>query len=84
MVFGIPCRSGKALNNGGRSRQVRVADTQIDDIDSTRNGRLLHLVDGSEQIRRQRFDPGRDFNGKTGHDSEVSFLCIHLPQKSAF
>ena len=74
MVFGILGGLGKALDNGGRSRQIRIANTEVDDIDSTGNGRLLHLIDGSEQIGRQCLDAGRDFDGETCHDRHISFL----------
>ena len=64
----------KALDNGGRSRQIGIADTEVDDIDSTGNRRLLHLIDGGEQIGRQCLDSGRDFDRETGHNRHISFL----------
>lgn len=84
MVFGILGGLGKALDNGGRSWQIGIADAEIDDIDSTGNGRLLHLIDGSEQIGRQCLDAGRHFDGEAGHDRHISLSTKKLRAKQAF
>ena len=61
----------QALDDRGRSRQVGIADAEINDIHASRDGFLLHFVDGSEQIRRQRFDTGGILNGETGHAAKL-------------
>ena len=69
--FGGLCQ---AFDDRRRRRQIGIADAEIDDIDALGNRRLLHLVDGGEQIGRQCLDSGGNFDGETSHNRHISFL----------
>ncbi len=67
MVLGVLRCFRQTVDNRSRSRQIWITNPEIDDIDSTAKGLLLHLIDRGKQIGRQRFDACGDFDRKTGH-----------------
>ena len=73
MMFRVFGGLGQALDDRRGRGEIGITDTEVDDIDSPSEGLLFHLVDGCEQIGRQRLDAGCDFDRETGHTREL--LC---------
>ena len=71
MVLRVFGGLAEAFDNRRRRRQIGVPDAKIDDINSLGNRRLLHLIDGGEQIGGQRLNSSCDLDGETRHANRL-------------
>jgi len=76
VVLGIADFLPHPFDDRRGSRQIRVADTQVDDVHSAGDDLLLHFIDRGEQVRRQGLDPARGLYGKSGHAVTCSFRPV--------
>src|SRR5262245_37689271 len=56
MVRGLGRRLGELLHDGRRRRDIRVAESEVDDVAALAPQAALQLVDGRENVRRQVSD----------------------------
>src|SRR3989454_3008135 len=71
VVLRIAHRLPHLLDDRRGSRQVWIADAQIDDIHPSGDGLLLHLIDRGEQIRREGLYLARGVYLEIGPETEV-------------